>query len=125
MINKDNNDFYIKYADYPGFIENKVYVSDPLDVVLNKIEMILFTNKGEVLGDPDFGADLERYVFNTKVNEVVLRQIIEAQFNTYIPELTANSYNIDITFMQDGVKYQDMALIVINVAGQEIAALIT
>ena len=124
MINKNTTDFYIKYPEYPQNSEDALYISDPIDIIVNKIETILFTNKGEVLGDPDFGADLERYVFKTKVNDTVLRQIIEQQINKYIPELSSTSYTIDITFMQDGVKYQDMALIVINLPGTQIAAII-
>jgi phage baseplate assembly protein W len=62
-------DFYMRNEYEPGYNSNSLFVVDPYEILLNKIKMILFTRPGEVFGNPDFGIDLESYVFETRINE--------------------------------------------------------
>ena len=60
--------------------------------------MILFTNKGEVLGDIELGCNLEYYLWRTRVTTGTLKSKVEEQINSYIPELETLGYifNIDL-----------------------------
>jgi hypothetical protein len=55
-------DFYIKFPGHPKFNDAEIIQDEIIKVIIQKIEMILFTNRGELLGDPNFGGDLLRYL---------------------------------------------------------------
>lgn len=124
MYDKDTSDFYIRYPDHPNYDPDVVQITDPVDVLVGKIENVLFSNKGDVLGDPLFGADLENLIWKTRVNDVVIRERVQEQFGRYIPELSRVPYTIEVVFMQDGQKHQDMGLIIVTLPDREVAALI-
>jgi predicted component of type VI protein secretion system len=118
----DFTDLYIKYPSHPNYDSTKVDEDDIVRVILQKYEMILFTNKGEVLGDPNFGADINRLLFQTKVSSRYVERIIREQIANYIPELNGIGYDLNITFQQNPNNYSDVMLIDFKVRGQEVNA---
>ena len=64
----------------PGVLE----VNNELDEIIQQVDCLLFTRKGEVLMLPDFGCDLHRYLFETNWNKSAIKYMIESQINTYI-----------------------------------------
>ena len=70
--------------------------------------MIVFTNKGEVFGDPEFGADLPKLLFETKVSATNVENDIRDQISTYIPEIKSIPYELSVSFYQDPENYQDV-----------------
>ena len=95
----DFKSFYIKYPGHPGYNSNEVIVDNPTDVIVNKVEMILFTNKGEVYGQPDLGADLYRYLHETYVPTDFIEDQIRSQFNKFIPEMSETTYSLELTLL--------------------------
>jgi hypothetical protein len=120
MSATDLRDFYIKYEGHPRFTTNKIIEDEAVEIIINKIEMILFTNKGEVFGDPDFGADLYFFLHKTKVAAETVETIIDEQFKKYIPELATTSYTLKVTILPG--TFQDVLYVDINVDGVEINA---
>ena len=59
-------------------------VNNELDEILQQVDCLLFTRKGEVLMLPDFGCDLHKYFFETSWNKAAIQYMIESQINTYI-----------------------------------------
>ena len=53
-------DFYLRQTNDPAFRPDQLEVYDDLEGMLQQIRMVLFTQKGEVLGEPDFGLDVEK-----------------------------------------------------------------
>jgi hypothetical protein len=51
MPNADIKDFNIRYKGHPKFKDLKLIEDRTLEVIIQKLEMMLFTNKGEVLND--------------------------------------------------------------------------
>lgn len=96
MALKDVKDLVIRYDGHPKYISNKIVEDDEVEVIVQKLEMILFTNKGEVLGDPELGVNLEYYLWQTRVSENNIKKIIDEQISTYIPELISIGYTLDI-----------------------------
>ena len=55
--------------------------------------MILGTVPGSVLGSPDFGVDIEKYVFSTNFNAQYVENLINEQINMYVQPI-AMDYDI-------------------------------
>lgn len=122
MANRDFTDFYIRYPDHPSFNSEQVIEDEIVRVIVQKYETILFTNKGEVLGDPNFGADIERLLFKTKVSGTYVEKIINDQIAQYIPELNNVSYDLSVTFEPNPNNYSDMMFIDFKVRDYEVNA---
>ena len=118
----DFTDFYIIGPEDPYYVANEVVSSEIIEVIIQKYKMVLFTNKGEVMGDSNFGANLLELLYETKVSESYVRSIIEQQIQAYIPELLNANYTLQIIFTQDPNNYQDMMFILLSVADYNIYA---
>ena len=73
MALKDVKDLVIRYPGHPKYQEGRIVEDDEVEVIVQKLEMILFTNRGEVLGNPDIGANLEYIGLNGALN--ILRKV--------------------------------------------------
>jgi hypothetical protein len=96
----DIRDFYITWEGHPRYKSDEIIVEDILRVIINKMEMILFSNKGDFIGDLDFGADLNFFLWQTNVSTDYIKSIIQQQFDKYIPELQNYSYTINLEMME-------------------------
>jgi phage baseplate assembly protein W len=112
-------DIYIRYDGHPNYRQGVVENTQPNDVLVAMIELILFTNKGEMLGDPDFGADLERLVWNTRLSSGQIQDNIVQQFVKYIPDLTPADYTVEVQFYEGTLR--DIAVVYITLNGEVIA----
>src|ERR1035437_9819712 len=110
------SDFYIEYPGHPRFVDKELIQDEVVRVIVQKYEMIVFTNKGEVFGDPNFGADLPKLLFETKVSAKVVESDIRDQISQYIPELNNISYQLSVSFYQDPENYQDVTEIFFKVS---------
>ena len=118
----DFTDFYIKFPGHPKFNDLEIIEDEIVKVIVQKIEMILFTIKGEMIGDPNFGGDLPIYLHQTNVSADFVKRNLSDQFSTYIPELDQTDYSLDVTFMQNPNEFSDMMFIDIKVREFEINA---
>jgi len=96
MALKDVKDLVIRYPGHPKYESGRIIEDDEIEVIVQKLEMILFTNKGEVLGNLDIGANLEYYLWQTRVTTGNLKNKVEEQISTYIPELISIGYSFDV-----------------------------
>jgi hypothetical protein len=122
MAQLDFTDLNIVAPGNPRFVVNQIVEDEIILVIINKLEMILFTNKGEMLGDPDFGADLQTLLQTTKVSSDFVRKSIIQQISIYIAELNNISYSLDVSFMQDPATFQDVMFINFMVRDVEVNA---
>ena len=125
MAEFDFKDHYIGYKGHPRFIINKIVEDDVIRVIIQKYEMLLFTNKGELLGDPDFGCDLPKLLFQTRVSAEGVRKIVIQQIRKYIPELSTTNFQLEASFFQDPENYQDVLQIDFQLADYEVYAIIS
>ena len=100
MIN-DYIDFYIKSPNHPKFNDTSLIEDDLIRVIIQKYEMIILTNKGDVFGDPNFGASLEELLNQTKVSDRFVKDEINNQIYEYIPEISSVNYELDVKFIKD------------------------
>jgi len=100
MALRDVKDLVIRYPGHPKYEPDRIIEDDEIEVIVQKLEMILFTNKGEVLGNLDIGANLEYYLWQTRVTTGNLKNKVEEQIITYIPELIAIGYTFDVQLFE-------------------------
>lgn len=81
---------------------NTVLVKDR-DATASNLKLLLMSDKTSLLGDPYFGANLKKIIFEQ--NSVVLRDLIIDDIYTaiqiFLPQIIVNRADIDIT--SDGV----------------------
>ncbi len=118
----DFTDFYVLYRGHPRYTPGEINENEVINVIVQKYEVMLFTNQGEVLGDPNFGANLLELLYQTKVSSTFVKEKIEQQIQTYIPELYQTNYNLNVVFVQDPERYQDIMFINLRFADVDIYA---
>ena len=115
-------DFYIGYPGHPRFKNLELIEDDIVRVIIQKYEMVIFTNKGELLGDPNFGAGLTELLHETRISAESVEADIRAQIADYIPELEGIDYDLTIEFVEDPENFQEVMLVNFTVAGYQVYA---
>ena len=93
-------DFYTRTEGDPKFRPDQVEVYDELEACITQVRMTLLTNKGEVLGESDFGIQVEKYLFDFDLNPFQLADEANGQVGKYVSEskrrnITMNPYYIN------------------------------
>ena len=78
--------------------------------------MILGTRKGQVLGEYDFGVDLEYMVFNTRAAAGEVQSKINEQIYKYVKHSDKIVISTDVNFGDSGMGY-DYAVVDIYING--------
>ena len=86
--------------------------------------MILFTNKGDLFGDPEFGGDLTFLLHQTKLSAETIKNDLLSQIITHITELTDNSidFKLDVEIFPNPNKFEEYMVINFELAGYEVYA---
>lgn len=87
-------DIYAIPEEEPRYKDDVLEVTGELDEIIQQVDMILFTNKGDVLCMPEFGCNLGRYLFETSYNEGIIKNIIMNQIRDFI--YLDGSYTVDV-----------------------------
>lgn len=88
-------EFYIKTYGDPKFDVSQMEIDDEITELLIQLETLLFTTKGSVLGDADFGLNLDDYVYSFRYNDNMLVKVCKEAINKFIP--LSKKYNVDVT----------------------------
>jgi len=121
----DFTDFYIEYTGHPRFNDSQIIEDDLVKVVVQKWEMMIFTNRGELLCEPNFGGDLPRYLHETRLSAETIEAELRNQVKNYIPELDSISYQLQVNFYEDPERYQEYMEILFQIADYNVYAVIT
>lgn len=108
-------DFYIRESTDPAFQPNQLEVYDDLESMLQQIRMTLFTQKGEVLGEPDFGLDVEKYLFEFSIDPFSLTREAAAQINTYVGETRKRPISVKPAKYSDDRAGREIFVLLIDV----------
>jgi hypothetical protein len=107
MASLNFTDFYISYRGNPNFREFELIEDDLLRVIVQKWEMILFTTKGEVFGEPNLGADLSYYLHETKLSAESVKESLNDQISFFMPEINEIDFTLDVEILEDPERYQE------------------
>ena len=75
-------------------------VNNELDEIIQQVDCLLFTKKGEVLMMPEFGCDLHKYLFDTTWNKSAIKYMIESQINSYIYLDGTYKVSVEVEFIK-------------------------
>lgn len=109
-------DLYMRDPSDPNYKEGILEVSDEIEMLISEIKMLLYTNRGDVLGAPDFGANLEEMLFNFGLNEYSLREMLRDQTIKFIPR--AMNYNVEYSVKFSKGTTRDICLIDVSINSQ-------
>lgn len=113
MPQADIRDFNIRGVGHPKYSSTRVLEDRTIEFVVQKLENVLFSNKGDVLGDPDFGANLEYYLWSTSVPVSKIETEIRQQIGRYIPELSLYQYTLSVDIYEG--TYRDILQVNIKI----------
>jgi hypothetical protein len=118
----DFTDFYIEYPGHPRFNDSQIIEDDVIRVIIQKWEMIIFTNKGELFCDPEFGGDLPKYLHETKLSAETIEGKLRGQISDYINELESITYTLKVSFYDDPERYQEWMEVYFQIADYNVYA---
>lgn len=121
----DFTDFYIEYPGHPRFNDTQIIEDDLIRVILQKWEMIIFTNKGELYCEPNFGGDLLALLNETRLSAETIEADLKSQIDEYIPELGSITYTLKVTFYDDPDRHQEYMEIFFNLSEYDVYAYIS
>ena len=108
-------DIYLRDQSDPNFKQGVLEVTDEIEILIGQLKMILFTNRGEVLGAPDFGVNLEEQLFTFNLNEYSLKSDLRDQVLKFCPLADKYRVDFDIKFAKGTVR--DICVIDVSIAG--------
>jgi len=116
-------ELYIKTLGDPNFNPREPHIKNEVNQLIAQIETILFTNKGEVLGDVDFGCSLNDMIYELNANEFAIKNEIDKQISTYCPLATKYKVDAKVSFVRGQVR--DEAYIDITIDSQYMVTVAT
>jgi len=112
-------DVYLRIPNDPNYVSNFVEVEDEVSNFVQRIEMILTTTPGEVLGSPDFGVNLEGYLWNPYVTSGSIKNDIMTQIRRYCEYNQGNiPFSIQVNFVTGEIV--DGIIIDITIDGRKV-----
>ena len=120
MAAYDYTDFYILDPTDTKYRSAELIEDDIIRNIIQKYQMIIFTNKDEVMGDLDFGGNLLELLYETKISADSVRENLNSQILAYIPEIVQTPYELSVAFEQDPVNYQDVMFIFFTISEYEV-----
>lgn len=109
-------DFYIECDGMPMYNDYYIIEDDVIRVIIQKWEMIVMTNRGELFGDPDFGGDLLKYLHQTKLSAETIENDLKNQISMYISEMEYMAYDLQVHFWEDPDRYQNYMTVDLSIS---------
>jgi hypothetical protein len=108
-------DFYTRTNDDPKYLTDRVEIGDELESAIQQVKMTLFTKKGEVLGEPDFGIDLNSYLFEYSIDPFNLSDEASTQINKYVAEARKRQIKITPSLYPDDRSNRDILVLLVDI----------
>jgi len=113
-------EIYIRTEDDPYYDPNIVDYSNEIEEIITQLRVLLGTGRGEVLGNYDFGTNLEYYVFSTIKNGDEICKEIDQQIRLYCYISDNVKVTTDMEFGKDN-SGRDYAVLNVNINGTKAA----
>jgi hypothetical protein len=117
MALNDVKDLVIRYNGHPKYVSGKIVEDDDVEVIVQKLEMLLFTTENDVIGD-SVGIGLEYYLWQTKVSVSTIKMKVTEQISMYIPELSQLGYSLSVDLFEG--TYRDIMYLNFVITGYNI-----
>jgi hypothetical protein len=110
-------EIYCRNVNDPSFRPRQLETGSELEALLTKIRMIIFTQKGEILGVPSMGLSLEEHLFDLSANTAQIQNTFYGQLASFVPE--AGKYNVEIEVKFQAGEVRDLCFIDIYIDGSK------
>jgi hypothetical protein len=94
-------DFYMVDDLDPDFVPDQVEVYNDLEAAINQVKLTLLTKKGEVLGELNFGLDIEKYLFEFEMDPFGLAEDANSQVQAYVSEARKRALSLSPGYITD------------------------
>lgn len=111
------NEIFIREETDPYYVDGVLETGNTTENIISKIRMFLGTVPGDVLGDDNFGIDIEYLVFNTKQSTKEVEKQINEKLITYLGNIGNVSVDVNVSFGQDTNRGSDYAVIDFSLNG--------
>jgi hypothetical protein len=108
-------DFYTRPPEDPKYLDDMVELSNDIEEAIQQVKMTLFTKKGEVLGEPDFGLDLDSYLFEYDVDPFALSSEAMLQVNKYVSESKKRQITVAPSVYPDDKSNRDILVLLVDI----------
>jgi hypothetical protein len=102
-------EIYNRAVDDPNYNPGQIEVHDEIIEFIQEIEMVLFTNRREVIGNKIFGSNLEDIIYSLNATNGEIETLIRTQITQYIPLSSRIPFTVNCKFMKGAVR--DLAVV--------------
>lgn len=94
-------DFYFRGIQDPNYRDDLFASIDQIENTVSQVRMTLLTKKGEVLGEPEFGFDATKYLFefegglNDEIESEIHKQIDDYVMMSKTYDIQATAFTLD------------------------------
>ena len=111
-------EIYLRDETDPYYDPTMIDFANEVEDVITQIKMVLGTDPGQVLGDYEFGVDLDYMVFGTRKNAEQVTEQIRKQIQSYVKHGPNISIDCQTNFGKDW-KGRDYAIVDIYINGSK------
>ncbi len=97
-------EIYTRDPEDPNYDPTLLETNDEIEILLSQLKMVLLTKPGDILGDPEFGVDLEGKLFDTRIDATRLKRDIMQQLYSHSPFAFKYDLRLNIKFFQGTVR---------------------
>ncbi len=109
-------DFYMRSEGDPKYKSGVIQVSDDTEEAISQIKMTLLTDKGEVLGEPEFGLEVNKYLFDFETNPFGLSNEANLQIEKYVASSKIKNIEVSPSKFTDD-RDRDVFVLEVNING--------
>lgn len=93
-------ELYTRIEGDPKYLPNTIEENDRLGILLGQIRLLFATRKGEVISEPEYGLNLDDFLFETYVNKEEIQNEIGYQFNTFVSGFSEFDVSFDVQIVE-------------------------
>jgi len=109
-------DFYMRSEGDPKYKRGILQVSDDTEEAISQIKMTLLTDKGEVLGEPEFGLEVNKYLFDFETDPFGLSNQANLQIEKYVASSKIKNIEVSPSKFTDD-RDRDVFVLEVNING--------
>lgn len=110
-------EFYFKNPEDSTYIATKLEEDSALQNLISQIKMLIFTNNGDVLGEPRLGLNIEKLIFETNYNKYNILSALKNQTRDYL-KYDRNRFNVDYDLEFFKGTQRDIGVFNVSINGQ-------